>query len=499
MAETGASPAPRSQPPDRRERPLRRDPAAGIVGGVLAGIAAQLGWDVRLVRVLFLVGVVVTGGLLLAAYAVGWLLIPAAQAGGRAAPVPIPGRRRGWQLGLGVGLLTTSGLLVFRELGLWWSDAVVWPLVLAVAGATLLWAQSRRADATAAAGPCRWHRARSGRRPTEAAPAAALTSASRLRDLYRGGFGVALVVGAALLFLSQVDALGAARDAAFTAIVAIFALALILAPFIWRLGRSLAAERAERVRSQERAEMAAHLHDSVLQTLTLMQMRADDPREVAALARRQQRELRAWLAAGREAGEDRFAAALRAAAEEVEDAYRINGRRRRGRRRRPRRAGGGARRRDPRGADQRRQVRRRGRAGLGLCGGRAGADRGVRARPRPRLRSRPVAGGPPRGRASRSSAGCGGTAGLRRSSPCPGPEPRSCSRSRGDADERSRFDRHRRRPRAVPERRSLRGRGAGRRRRRGRLGRGGGPGDRGDSVPTSSSSTSTCPAAAGSR
>ena len=323
MAETGASPAPRSQPPDRRERPLRRDPAAGIVGGVLAGIAAHLGWDVRLVRVLFLVGVVVTGGLLLAAYAVGWLLIPAAQPGGRTAPVPVPGRRRGWQLGLGVGLLTTSGLLVFRELGLWWSDAVVWPLVLAVAGATLLWAQSRRADATVAAGPVpvapRAERAPSDR----SAPAAALTPASRLRDLYRGGFGVALVVGAALLFLSQVDALGAARDAAFTAIVAIFALALILAPFIWRLGRSLAAERAERVRSQERAEMAAHLHDSVLQTLTLMQMRADDPREVAALARRQQRELRAWLAAGREAGEDRFAAALRAAAEEVEDAYRI--------------------------------------------------------------------------------------------------------------------------------------------------------------------------------
>jgi signal transduction histidine kinase/phage shock protein PspC (stress-responsive transcriptional regulator) len=321
MAETGASPAPRSQPPDRRERPLRRDPAAGIVGGVLAGIAAQLGWDVRLVRVLFLVGVVVTGGLLLAAYAVGWLLIPAAQSGGRAAPAPVPGRRRGWQLGLGVGLLTTSGLLVFRELGLWWSDAVVWPLVLAVAGATLLWAQTRRADATAAAGPVA---PRAERAPSDqSAPAAALTPASRLRDLYRGGFGVALVVGAALLFLSQVDALGAARDAAFTAIVAIFALALILAPFIWRLGRSLAAERAERVRSQERAEMAAHLHDSVLQTLTLMQMRADDPREVAALARRQQRELRAWLAAGGEAGEDRFAAALRAAAEEVEDAYRI--------------------------------------------------------------------------------------------------------------------------------------------------------------------------------
>ncbi len=309
--------------PDRDEK-LRRDPASGIVGGVLAGVAARVGWDPWLVRVLFLVGVVVTGGLLLAVYALGWLLIPADGRGGRATtPMATPGGRRGWQLGLGVGLLTTAGLLVFRELGIWWSDAIVWPLVLAVTGATLLWAQSRRGDAGASG------LADPGLPVTEPALAAeasapASSSAAGFRDLYRGGFGIALVVGAALLFLSQVDALGAARDAAFTAIVAIFALALILAPFIWRLGRNLAAERAERIRSQERAEMAAHLHDSVLQTLTLMQKRADDPREVAALARRQERELRGWLTAGRAgAGEGGFAAALRTAAEEVEDAHRI--------------------------------------------------------------------------------------------------------------------------------------------------------------------------------
>jgi signal transduction histidine kinase len=82
--------------------------------------------------------------------------------------------------------------------------------------------------------------------------------------------------------------------------------------------RGLAAERAERVRSQERAELAAHLHDSVLQTLALMQKRADDPREVAALARRQERELRAWLN-GRRPDEASLAAALEAAAQEVED------------------------------------------------------------------------------------------------------------------------------------------------------------------------------------
>ena len=133
-----------------------------------------------------------------------------------------------------------------------------------------------------------------------------------------------LVIGAALLFLSSNHILGGLRDAALTAVVVVVALGLILAPFLWRLGRNLAAERAERIRSQERAEVAAHLHDSVLQTLTLMQKRADDPREVAALARRQERELREWLAGdGDRAAEGSFAAALRSAAEEVEDDHRV--------------------------------------------------------------------------------------------------------------------------------------------------------------------------------
>ena len=122
-----------------------------------------------------------------------------------------------------------------------------------------------------------------------------------------------LVIGAALLFLSSNHILGGLRDAALTAVVVVVALGLILAPFLWRLGRNLAAERAERIRSQERAELAAHLHDSVLQTLTLMQKRADDPREVAALARRQERELRDWLAGGRPRAEAEGASPRRCA------------------------------------------------------------------------------------------------------------------------------------------------------------------------------------------
>jgi signal transduction histidine kinase len=99
-------------------------------------------------------------------------------------------------------------------------------------------------------------------------------------------------------------------------------LGVIFAPWIVRLVRSLASERAQRIRSQERAEMAAHLHDSVLQTLAMVQRRAGEPQDVAALARRQERELRAWLAGrpspGQAAG---LAPALEAAAAEVEERH----------------------------------------------------------------------------------------------------------------------------------------------------------------------------------
>ena len=102
-------------------------------------------------------------------------------------------------------------------------------------------------------------------------------------------------MAAGLVFLQATDSLSAARDVVLAVVVVVVVLAVIFAPWILRLVRSLSAERAERIRSQERAEMAAHLHDSVLQTLALMQKRSSDPREVAGLARRQERELRAWL------------------------------------------------------------------------------------------------------------------------------------------------------------------------------------------------------------
>lgn len=280
-----------------RRAPLRRDPQAGILGGVCAGIAAQLGFDVALVRIAF-VALTFAGGIGLVLYALLWALVPV-QGGRPAISVPDLGRRGGMEVGVGVGLLVLALLLTSRAFGVWWSDVVVWPIVGLAAGAALLWRGVGADEAPPEA-----------ETPALEEPAAAAS---------RTGLGVALVVGAGLIFLAATGALSAARDVLLSVMVVAVVLGIIFGPWIVRLGRSLAAERAERIRSQERAEISAHLHDSVLQTLALVQQRSEDPRAVEALARRQERELRAWL--GRRTapgGQERLGAALEGAADEVE-------------------------------------------------------------------------------------------------------------------------------------------------------------------------------------
>jgi phage shock protein PspC (stress-responsive transcriptional regulator) len=319
-------------------RRLVRNTRNGIAGGVLAGVADRLGIDPVLLRIAFVVITIATAGFALVGYLAAWILIPAGPAGGPppgatgqdgAAPGPARlamriGPSANWRVAAGVGFLTLSGLLILRELGIWWSDALIWPLILATSGAALLWRQSRAMQPPPAeVVGTRSRELRTTEPPTgEPTPAVPVGPRAGLADLYRGGFGVALVLGAALLFLYANGALGQARDVILALVVATLALGLILAPFLWRLGRNLTAERAERIRSQERAEVAAHLHDSVLQTLTLVQRRAADPGQVAQLARRQERELRQWLfATERKSATASLATALEETANEVEDAH----------------------------------------------------------------------------------------------------------------------------------------------------------------------------------
>ncbi len=264
-------------------------PSAPLIGGVCARLARMTGLPVVLLRAAFVVGTAL-GGLPIVLYGVLWVI----WRGGR-----LHTRRATLEIGAGVGLLVLAVLLLLRAQGLWVGDALVWPVTLIAVGASLIWHQSQRSAADGSA-------AGRERRVVELGPAART----------RVGFGVLLVVGGGLIFLSLSGAVASVSDFLAVIFVMLVAGLTIFAPLWLRFVR----ERTERIRSQERAEVAAHLHDSVLQTLALVQRRADDPRAVATLARKQERELRAWLN-GTADGSATLAAALRAAAAEVEEAH----------------------------------------------------------------------------------------------------------------------------------------------------------------------------------
>ena len=204
-------------------------------------------------------------------------------------------------LGAGISILALGVILLLQDRGVidlqagWLLAAVTATVVLAVASRSL-------------SGP---------------APAEGTTAPEReaLR-ISRVGFAAAVVLGGALFFFWATGVLESAGSAALAAFVVTIALVLISAPLWWSMARRLTAERVARARSQERAEVAAHLHDSVLQTLALVQRRADEPEEVARLARRQERELRSWLAGeGPARPGERLADALKTAAVEVEEQH----------------------------------------------------------------------------------------------------------------------------------------------------------------------------------
>jgi signal transduction histidine kinase len=299
---------------------LRRDTEHRVLGGVCAGLGRHLGVDPLIVRVAF-VAAATAGGIGFILYALAWVFVPAGDA--PAAPMRLRTGRGTIEIAAGVALLALSVLLTFRALGLWFSDVVVWPIVLVAAGGALLWRSWLGGGPRTAQEPAPPHASRvpstAGASATRL-PEPPLTSADRAVLVSRTSLGIALVIAAGLAFLSATGALSAARDVVLSVLVVAAVLGVIFAPWVLRLARSLTQERSERIRSQERAEMAAHLHDSVLQTLALVQQRSDDPRAVAALARRQERELRSWLSrrAPPAGAAPRLAGALETAADEVE-------------------------------------------------------------------------------------------------------------------------------------------------------------------------------------
>ncbi|HYM52166.1 MAG TPA: PspC domain-containing protein [Candidatus Dormibacteraeota bacterium] len=262
----------------RMTRPsFRRSRSNRVIGGVAAGVGQHLGIDPLVVRLAF-VALTFALGFGLVVYLLLWLLA-------RAEPldaVAVTERRRlkrpTFRQILG-GILVVAGIgLMLAFTGFWFGEITAWPVILAAIGFAILWARSGE-EGTA--------RSLFGSRPLEA------VVASR-GSLTRFAIGAALILTGMAVFLAANTSLAAAGNMLLAVVVALGGAALLAGPWVWRMGRELVEERNSRIRTEAHAEMAAHLHDSVLQTLALIQ-RSGTTREMTSLARTQERDLRAWL------------------------------------------------------------------------------------------------------------------------------------------------------------------------------------------------------------
>ncbi|HEY4854487.1 MAG TPA: PspC domain-containing protein [Streptosporangiaceae bacterium] len=291
---------------------MRRGREDRLAGGVAAGVAARTGFDVTVVRTVFVLASLL-GGFGAAAYVLAWLLVPADGGDSNIAREALTDRR-GIALAAGLGSLLVVVLLIASALGAAWLGNLAWPLVISAAGIVLIW-RNAPADEQALM-----------RRLAEPLPG--LTDGNRRSGtVLRLSFAALLLAGGLIALLSGNESIALLRPLGGVALV-IAAIVVVLAPWWLRIARDLVVERQARVRAEERADMAAQVHDSVLQTLALIQRRAGEPQQVIQLARAQERELRAWLFDGRAPGSiDRqgmtFAAGVRLIQQEVEAQHRV--------------------------------------------------------------------------------------------------------------------------------------------------------------------------------
>jgi signal transduction histidine kinase len=284
-----------------------------MFGGVCAGIARRLGVSTRLVRFVALLAIVPFAvGVL--AYMACWALVPRVGED-RSAASRVLADRRELQIVLAVGTVALAVLLTLLAMGVQGPGVWAWPLLLSTMGGLCVWRGVS-------------HEERAGLQDRfNAAPfVSAATSTGWRTIVLRVCFGAAMVlVGVALL--SKVGELRGVAVGVFIGTLLVCAGFLVLfAPWWLRTVRDLSSERRGRIRAQERADVAAHLHDSVLQTLLLIQKVAGSPSDVVRLARNQERELRHWLfdprSHVRTAGGDATLATLAEEIErDVEDAY----------------------------------------------------------------------------------------------------------------------------------------------------------------------------------
>ena len=289
--------------------PLRRPPKGRVVAGVCQGLSAHLEVPVAAVRLVMGLLVLVGGtGLLL--YVWLWVTVPAGDpvavaieqrpaALSRLAPrLREPSRKLPLtDIGVGLLLVLAAGLLVAARNGATIDATWVLPALIVLAGTALAWSQLDAIQRD------RLRERAGGRLPV---------SVLRLiGGTVLAGLGVFLLVG-------QDDPFDVLLRSAVAAVAVLVGAALVLAPWWLRLARELGDERAARARESERADIAAHLHDSVLQTLALIRAQTEVT-EVARLARAQERELREWLYGDRRTPGTSLASDLGGVVAEVED------------------------------------------------------------------------------------------------------------------------------------------------------------------------------------
>ncbi|PWK42146.1 ATP-binding protein [Actinoplanes xinjiangensis] len=294
-------------PPPRR---LYRPRDQRIVAGVAAGLARHLGLPVLAVRItlVVLLGFNALGLLLYAAY---WAVLPQEARGDEEPPRRDLGALMPFAaIGMGVVLLQAQ---LFEDQV---ATTAGWMIAVIAVGAGVIWHQSdpSRRDAQSenlASTP--WF-------------TAMVSEGDRRSFVFRfigGGILVAVGIIGVVAVYSPTDSFSAVFNGVIFAFVGLLGVGVVVAPLVWRTFGQLRAEREGRIREQERAELAAMIHDQVLHTLALIQRNSTDIKEVQRLARGQERSLRNWLYRPTASPTERFAAALEQAAAEVEDTYAI--------------------------------------------------------------------------------------------------------------------------------------------------------------------------------
>ena len=274
-----------------------------IVAGIAGGLGERLGIDPVLVRIGFVI-LSLNAGAGILAYLVLWAFVPEASAPEAERPPAL--RRAG-----GASLMVAGTMLLLRELGLWVGDVLATSVALGALGIVVIWLRSEATERDRL-------RDLASRIPSNPLDALAVGRGG----VVRLALGALFVVAGLATLIWRTDALNAAPGIVFAVAVTIVGLGVFAGPWAWRLARQLSDERRERIRQEERAEMAAHLHDSVLQTLALIQ-RTDQAKEMVALARNQERELRAWLNGSMMRGSDTIAGAVEEVAAGVELQFQV--------------------------------------------------------------------------------------------------------------------------------------------------------------------------------